>query len=151
MLKNILLIIFFSCYYSITGFGQTVFFVNAGSRASWGTVQELLIDVSGNCRYYLREVNGPVKDSSRFDITKQQLESLFAKAEESGFFNLNKIYNGGAADGAGIYISLNSSGKKHQVQLVNTDVPAVKDLIATLNTLLEPQKIIINYGQFVPK
>jgi hypothetical protein len=76
-----------------------------------------------------------------------QLDSFFRKAEATGFFSLNSRYDGGARDGAGIYISLNSSGRKHSVQLINTDVPAVNELITWLNGILASRRIRIYYGQ----
>ena len=141
--------IVFCCCLSLASFSQAVLFINAGSRAAWGNQQELTIDSKGNCRYYLRELNGPVKDSSKFSITTQQLQNFFSKANESGFFTLNNEYKGKAVDGAGIYISMNNAGIKHFVRLVNTDVPVVNELVTLLNTILKPYNIIINYGQFV--
>jgi hypothetical protein len=141
-----------TCFcFSLAGLSQPVVFINAGSRASYGSNQELTIDSKANCRYYLREVNGAAKDSSFFSISQQQLDSFFSKANEVGFFNLNNKYNGGSVDGAGIYISINSAGKKHNVQLNNTDQPAINELVTMLNRMLEPLRIRINYGQFVTK
>ena len=150
MLKKIFFIVFYCCL-SLAGLSQAVLYINAGSRAAWGNNQELTIDHKGTCRYYLREVNGPIKDSSVFSITTQQLQSFFSKAEQSGFFGLKKKYDGKVVDGAGIYISMNSAGKKHQVSLVNTDQPVINELVTLLNTMLVPFNIRINYGQFVTK
>ena len=36
-------------------------------------------------KYYLKEVNGPLKDSSSFTISITQLDSLFARARQVGF------------------------------------------------------------------
>lgn len=57
------------------------------------------------------------------------------------------MYDVGLVDGAGILISLNSSGKKHMVQLKNTDVPQVNELITWLNRILQSRNIRIYYGQ----
>ncbi len=148
MRRKIFFIVFCSCL-SLAGLSQAVLYINAGSRAAWGTNQDITIDAKGNGRYYVREMNGPVKDSVIFSITTQQLQSFFSTADQSGFFNLNTEYKGKAVDGAGIYISMNSAGKKHHVQLVNTDVPAINKLVTLLNTMLAPFNILINYGQFV--
>ena len=129
---------------------QTVFFINAGSRANHGQQQELLIDINGNCRYRLSEVNMPAKDSSSFALLPGQLDSLFRKANETGFFNLDRRYDGGAADGAGIFISINHSGRRHHTELINTDQPSVNQLVTLLNAMLAPRNIRINYGQFIP-
>lgn len=126
---------------------QPVVYINAGSRASYGTYQELTIDANGRCSFYLRQINAATKDSAFFSITRQQLDSFFLKAEATGFFTLNNRYDEGARDGAGIYLSLNHSGKKHSVQLINTDVPAVNELIAWLNGILASRNIRIYYGQ----
>lgn len=144
-------IIMFCCCISFAATSQAVLFINAGSRAAWGNNQELLIDAAGKGTYYLKEVNGPVKDSVVFNITTLQLQNFFSKAEELGFFNLNNNYNGKAVDGAGIYISMNSSGKKHYVKVTNTDQPVINELVTLLNTLLAGYNIRINYGQFVTK
>jgi hypothetical protein len=136
---------------SFTAFAQPVLFINAGSRASRGNNQELTIDAAGNCKYRLREVNGPLKDSSSFRLSPMQLDSILQKADQAGFFNLDRKYTGNVVDGAGIYISINSRGKKHAVDVTNTDQPVINELIAMLNRMLEPQRIRINYGQFAPK
>ena len=95
----------------------------------------------------MAEVNGPVKDSSRFTISSSQLDSLFSRAEQLGFFQLNNKYDAGFADGSGIMIAMNHSGKKKTVQLLNTDVPQINDWVTFLNHMLQPQKIRIYYGQ----
>jgi hypothetical protein len=133
------------------GTAQAVLFINAGSRAAYGDQQELTIDSKGNGRYYLRQVNGPVKDSVFFSISPQQLQSFFNKAETAGFFSLNNEYKGKAVDGAGIYISMNNAGKKHYVALANTDLLVINELVSMLNDILATYKIRINYGQFVTK
>ncbi|MFZ1371517.1 MAG: hypothetical protein WAR78_14105 [Ferruginibacter sp.] len=150
MIKKLFCIIL-CCNLSTVAMAQAVLFINAGSRAGYGNNQELTFDINGGCRYYLRELNGPVKDSALFSIGRDQLQAFFNRAEQSGFFGLDKKYSGGAVDGAGIYISMNSAGKKHQVSLVNTDQPVINELVTLMNTMLAPHKIIINYGQFVTK
>lgn len=126
---------------------QAVVYINAGSRAPYGFYQDLQINNNGQVKYRKVEVNGRVKDSSSFTITRVQLDSFFRKADQVGFFQLNAMYDGGFVDGAGILISLNNAGKKHMVQLKNTDVPQVNDLIAWVNKLLKPRNIRIYYGQ----
>lgn len=150
MNKKIIAAVCAGFFFSMAAVCQTVLFINAGSRASYGQQQELLVDANGNCRYRLGTVNGPVKDSSSFALLPGQLDSLFRKAVETGFFSLQHNYDGGAADGAGIYISMNHAGQQHYVQLKNTDVPAINQFITLLNTMLAPRQIRINYGQFVP-
>lgn len=130
---------------------QVVLQINAGSRAPFGDYQSLLVNLNGECSYKLVTVNGPVKDSSRFTIAKSQLDSIFSKAEQIGFFQLNNKYDGGRVDGAGILIAMNSSGKKKSVQVLNVDVPQVNELVAFINRILQPQKIRIDYGQSAPQ
>ena len=150
MQKTILLIFIAGILY-FPAASQTVIHINAGSRAPYGTYQNLLIDISGQASYQRREVSGTIKDSLAFSITKSQLDSIFAKAEQTGFFQLNNKYDGGFADGAGILIAMNSSGKKKTVQLLNTDIPQINELVALINRMLEPQKIRIYYGQSTPQ
>ena len=97
--------------------------------------------------FILCATNGERKDSSSFQISKSQLDSFFLKAEQTGFFNLNARYDGGLADGAGILISMNNGGRKHSVHLINTDVPAINELINWFNTLLDVHQLRIYYGQ----
>ncbi len=130
-----------------TGRAQVVVQINAGSRASWGTNQNLFIDAKGQCHYYLGEVNGKIKDSSSFSIPVARLDSFLVKAEQLGFFSLSDRYDGGLSDGAGIFISLNSQGKKHSVDLSNKDLPPIHTLMEQLNLILAPHRIRINYGQ----
>jgi hypothetical protein len=126
---------------------QTVVYINAGSRATWGFNQEIMINKAGNVSYYLRAVNGPAKDSSFFSLPPATLDSFFSKATQSGFFSLNRNYDGGAADGSGIYISLNNSGRKYSVNVRNADVPAITELVNWLNNLFTPNRIHINYSK----
>lgn len=141
---------FLFCLGAICSFAlqaQPIVYINAGSRASYGNYQELIIERNGHCSYYLRQMNAATKDSSFFTLSRQQLDSIFRKAEAAGFFNLNTRYDGGARDGAGIFISMNNSGRKHSVQLINTDVPAINELITWLNGILAARGIRIYYGQ----
>jgi len=149
MAKRLLFILFFCAVIVFCAQSQAVVYINAGSRALTGTTQDLVIFNNGQCRYVLSEVDGTVKDSSSFSITKQQLDSFFVKASQVGFFNLNNKYESNLADGAGIYISIDKNGQVKAVQLHNTDVSAVNELITWLNRILVPHKILINYGQFV--
>ena len=130
---------------------QTVVQINAGSRAPWGQNQNLLIDAKGRCTYYIKEVNGRIKDSSVFNISTKQLDSLFTKAMQVGFYSLNKKYDGGYSDGAGIFIAIRHLNQKNSVSLLNTDIPQVSELVALLNRFLLPRKIRIYYGQSSPK
>ena len=150
MRKLVVLFIFLNAFYA-PALTQTVIHINAGSRASYGTYQNLLIDVSGQVSYQRREVNGAVKDSLNFNIAKAQLDSIFLKADQIGFFQLNDKYDGGFADGAGIFVAMRYAGKTKTVQLLNTDVPQINELVGYINRILEPQRIRIYYGQSVPQ
>lgn len=147
MLRPKLTFILFLVFGTFNASTQPVIFINAGSRANHGNHQELTIDKNGAVRYFLRQLNGTAIDSVKFNLTSQQLDSIFQKAESVGFFNLQNNYQSGALDGAGIYISMNSSGKMHNVSLNNIDVPAINELITQLNSMLRPQRIRIYYGQ----
>jgi hypothetical protein len=135
------------CSISFKVHSQTVVFINAGSRASWGYNQEIMINKNGNVSYYFREVNGPARDSSFFSLPPASLDSFFSKATQSGFFSLNRNYDGGALDGSGIYISMNNSGKKYSVNARNADVPAITEIVNWLNNLFSAHRIHINYGK----
>ena len=76
---------------------QAVLFINAGSRSSWGTNQQLTVNKNGRCSYYVSEVGGHVNDSSFFSISPAQIDSVLAKAREVGFFTLNARYDGGGS------------------------------------------------------
>jgi len=147
MIKQKLLLWVLCSTISIKVNSQIVLQVNAGSRAPWGSTQNLLVDAKGNCSYKKSIVNGPVKDSSTFSISGKQLDSLFAKAELINFFGMNEKYDGGYSDGAGIFISIRSGSKKHHVELLNTDLPGINQFIGLLNRILAPHKVLIYYGQ----
>jgi hypothetical protein len=147
MMKKLIFLIWCCWLLPLSLLSQVVFFINAGSRAHHGNQQELSIDSKGSCRYYLREVNGKAKDSLSFNFSSTQMDSLFRKTEQVGFFNLETKYQDSSADGAGIYISVNSAGRLKSVHVVNTDVPAINELIGFLNNLLVPHRIRIYYGQ----
>jgi hypothetical protein len=141
--KIILVLLFISNIAS----SQPVIFINAGSRANRGNNQELIIEKNGAARFFLRQMNGPAIDSIFFNLNTVQLDSIFQKAESIGFFNLQTNYQSGAVDGAGIYISMNSSGKMKTVNLNNIDIPEINQLVTFLNSMLRPQRIRIYYGQ----
>ena len=147
MLKPKLLFILFLLFTAFIASTQPVIFINAGSRANRGNHQELIIEKNGAARYFLRQINGTAVDSIFFNLTAKQIDSIFQKAEAVGFFNLQTNYQSGTADGAGIYISMNSSGKTHSVNLNNMDVSAINELVTFLNSMLLPQRIRIYYGQ----
>lgn len=145
MVKSLLLLI--ACSFAVTIKAQTVVQIDAGSRAPYGYIQSLTIDAAGRCRYLQYEVSdGKVKDSATFTITKAQLDSFFLKAAQVGFFDLAEDYSYGV-DGAGVFIAINSAGKKHSVNVKNRTVKQVDDLIANLNAILQARKIKIYYGQ----
>jgi len=129
-----------------TANSQAVFYLNAGSRAPWGDNQQLTIHQSGQALFILREVNGRAKDSISFNIPADQLNSIFQKAREIGFFGLEKNYDSDAKDGWGIYISLNDQGNKYQVSVKNIVQPAIKEFVTFLNNLLSTRNIRIRYG-----
>ena len=147
MLKAKLIFILILLFTTFLASTQPVIFINAGSRANRRNHQQLIIEKNGAARFYLRQYNGTTLDSIFFNLTSNQLDSFFQKAESVGFFNLQTNYQGGAVDGAGIYISMNSSGKKHSVNLNNMDVSAINELVTFLNSMLRPQRIRIYYGQ----
>src|SRR5207302_4931171 len=95
------LLVLLDLFISTSVQSQVVVQINAGSRASWGTNQNLTIDKTGHCSFYLSEVRGAIKDSSSFTISASQLDSFLTKAAQVGFFNLNSRYDGGYADGSG--------------------------------------------------
>ena len=126
---------------------QIVVQVNAGSRAPWGEAQQLTIDKKGKCHYVHYDVSAQhILDSATFTITKAQLDTFFKKADEVGFYGLQKDYHKGI-DGEGLFISLSDNGKNGTVDLLNTDIPQVNALVATLNGILQPRSIKIYYGQ----
>ena len=146
-MKKLIFLIWCCCLLPLSLLSQVVFFINAGSRANYGNHQELSIDSKGSCRYFLREVNGKAKDSLTFSFSSAQMDSLFRKADQTGFFTLEASYQDPSSDGAGIYISMNSAGRLKNVNVVNTDVPAINELIGFLNNMLAPHRIRIYYGQ----
>lgn len=133
-------------YYSTATIAQPVVFINAGSRAPWGNMQELWINANGQCRYFLKEANGAVKDSSIFMLEAGQLDLFFLQAVKLGFYALPAMNDGGVNDGAGILVSMNDKGKKHRVQLLNTENQTIKALVDYLNGFLAIHKVIIFYG-----
>lgn len=148
MIKRIISLLILWCMFTSHARSQIIFQVNAGSRAPYGSNQNFLIDTKGHCSYNVTDVNGPVSNAASFTITSSQLAALLAKGEELGFFKLKDKYDGGFADGAGIFIAMRSSGKSHSVQLLNTDVPAINQLVNYLNNnILDLHHIRIYYGQ----
>jgi hypothetical protein len=150
MLKRTLLVLFI-CASFFMAKSQVVVYINAGSRAHYGTTQELFIDANGQARYWKRNVNGPGIDSSVFNLTRPQLDSFFQKATQVGFFSLNATYEkSNLVDGSGILISVNHAGQKKSVSVRNQDLPAINELITWLNTILAPQRLRIYYFNPTP-
>ena len=88
---KILFLIFIAGAIHIRASSQYVIHINAGSRAPYGTYQNLLIELNGRCSYQVREVNGRIKDSMAFSISKSQFDSIFVKAEQSGLLQIDYI------------------------------------------------------------
>lgn len=142
---RIICIGFVCCLFSIASFAQVVLYVDAGSRAPWGNREELLVNKNGKVLYYLVNEKGDIVDSAITNITLQQITSFFQQASQNGFFKLDSIYDGGVADGSGIYMSMNDNGSMHHVSVLNTNVPAVTELLTLLKSMLEPKNIRIRY------
>ncbi len=149
MKKNIFILLLLSFFLPESGNTQVVFFINAGSRSNYGQIQELFIHENGAGQYRLSGVNTGIKETISFALTAAQKDSLLQEAESGGFFSLDKKYDGGAMDGAGIYIAISHSGRKHAVELLNTDQPSINRIVTLLNNMLAPRLIRINYGQFI--
>ncbi len=151
MLRRFYAISLFFCLNHFISNAQVVVYINAGSRANYGTTQELFIDANGQARYWKRNVNGPAVDSSVFMLSPVQLDSFFQKARQVGFFNLDAKYeNEKLVDGSGILISLNHAGQKKSVSLRNQDQPKINELITWLNNSLTLQRIRIYYFNPTP-
>ena len=123
---------------------RIIFQVNAGSRAPWGTDQDLTIDSMGGCEYRLSEVYDGVKDSLRFSLPAGYVDSLLRRSDELGFFKLDSDYVRGR-DGSGVYISMNYHGRIYSVNVINKDIPQIHSIVSLLNGLLQPHKISIKY------
>lgn len=145
-MRTALLTILLTCIACMASSQAPVVFINAGSRAPYGTNQELTIWPNGQCRYYSKEINGPVKDSSVFSISIATLDSFFIKADQLGFFQLNLGYtNDKIVDGSGIYISMSYKSRKKRVDARNTNVPVIMELVEWLNRRIASNGIIIKY------
>ncbi len=146
MLKSVISILLFLGLI-LSAQAQVVIQVNAGSRAAWGNNQNLMIDKNGKCTYFVSQPDGQKKDSKEFSISQKQLDGLFSKAESVGFFTLDAKYDGGVADGAGVFIAIKSGTKINSVDVFNKDVSAINSFVETLNVILKTQNIRIYYGQ----
>jgi hypothetical protein len=136
---------------SLCAFAQPVIYVNTGSRATWGHNQELTIQADGSASYARKQVNGQVEDQKAFLFGRASLDSLFQKADETGFFNLSREIRGEAQDGSGVYITIRSGDRTHTVHAVNSVVPGVEDWMNHLNRLLSVHGIRMYYGQDQPR
>ena len=121
-----------------------VFQVLAGSRAPWGTDQNLTIDSLGRCDFRLIDAERGVTDSARFRLPPGQVDSLLKSADKAGFFKLDSNYVKGH-DGSGIYMVMNYGARIYSVNVVNESIPQIHTIVATLNGMLQPHKIRINY------
>ena len=148
-MRKLLLTLLLACI-SLTYLGAQkapiVIQVNAGSRAPYGTVQNLLVDASGRCSYNVDDVTGLQVSSSKFNISKVQVDSFLKKANDIGFFKLQPTYSEGY-DGSGVFMSLNYAGHKYHVDLINRSVPEITTLLDMLNGFLAPRKVRIDYEQ----
>ena len=147
MIKQILYLVIFFSSFSIEVSSQNVFQVNAGSRAPYGKYQNLVIDITGKCTFTFSEVNGKIIETSSFNITAAELNSLYGEAEKIKFFELNEKYDGGYSDGYGVFVAMRRGNRKHYVSLVNIEIPEINQLIKFLNNILKPHNIRIYYGQ----
>ncbi len=118
----------------------------AGSYAPWGTNQLLLIDSLGSVAFYQSDLDSPGVDSIFALLDPLEIQAIYDTVTAVGFFSLDTLYDIGARDGSGISLWSAASGTEHSVEAINIAVPEVNRIVWTLNTILEPFGIQLNYG-----
>lgn len=120
--------------------------VFAGSYAPWGTNQSLVIDSLWNVSFYQSELPSGDVDSVFAVLDSFEMQAINDTVMTVNFFNLDTLYDSGAVDGSGIFLRIMASEMEHSVQAINITVPEVDRIVRTLNTILEPYGIKLNYG-----
>ena len=119
--------------------------VYAGSNASWGKNQLLVIDSKGNCSYKLTEVGKGAIDSSSFTLTAKEMKDLQDVLKQVDFFKLDEVYQKNAVDGMGILVQVKRSGNDRTVRVINKHIPQMETIVARLNTILDSRRITLKY------
>ena len=125
-----------------------VVFVNAGSRAGTGNIQELTINSDGSATFCERDIKAACKSPTRFTITPEQLDSIYAKAIAIGFFSLKEKYETNVGDGSGVYVSIRNLSKAlhKRVSVINNTEPTVNEFVTWLNSFLASYRVRIYYA-----
>jgi len=121
-----------------------------GSYAPWGQNQRLTIAPSGSVSYYESDLSVPGGDSLFVSISPAELEAIYDTVLAVSFFGLNNVYDSGAVDGSGIVLRITASGSTHSVEARNIAVSQLNRVVTTINTILAPDNIALNYGALNP-
>jgi hypothetical protein len=110
--------------------------------------QYLTIDSLGQVAFYEAEVDSPYDVDSLFGtLSSLEMEELYDTITAVGFFGLDSLYDSGVVDGSGITLQVNASATSYSVQAANIAVSEVNRIVWTLNGLLAPFGIELNYGE----
>jgi hypothetical protein len=128
-----------------SGQGRTVFQLEAGTRAPWGSNQHLFIDNRGNAQYFVTEVDKEGQtDSQKFSLRQTQVDSLLLAAGNFDFFKLDSAYVQDL-DGDGIFMAIRYAGKFKTVEVANREIPEIRKIVNWLNQMLAIRHIKIEY------
>lgn len=118
----------------------------AGSYAPWGMNELLVIDTLGNVSFWKSDLQAASGDSIFATLTTQQQQAIYDTISAVGFFGLNPLYDSGAIDGSGVSIYVERGGSVHSVEARNISIAAVNRIVKTLNAILGPLGIGLNYA-----
>ncbi|MCJ7577615.1 MAG: hypothetical protein MUO91_04110 [candidate division Zixibacteria bacterium] len=123
----------------------------AGSYAPWGMAQALAITSDGHVYFFQSELDSPDVDSIFALLAPLELRAIYDTVMAVGFFSLDTLYDSGEVDGSGILLHITASGTEHAVQAKNIAVPEVNRIVWTLNAILQPFGIELDYGELTGK
>lgn len=117
----------------------------AGSKAPYGTIEELTIDSDGNVEFYEYEVGDPDNgDLFSMTLTSEQMDELYNTITDSGFFSLNDLYDSGKVDGVGLSIYVKTDTQSNGVEAINEQLPALNAIVQKLNEFFSPNGFSID-------
>jgi hypothetical protein len=117
----------------------------AGSRGIFGEGEYLVIDSVGQVTFFKSAHDTTPPESVLVSIPMDSVAAIYDTVTAVGFGALDSLYRSELVDGSGIWLQVQANGSTHAVEVVNTSVPAVDQIARTINRILQPYGILLEY------
>jgi hypothetical protein len=113
--------------------------IECGGNAPWTTLFKLEIEPTGEASYSIvypeDRYDGEWTLITSFDLTEGEMDQIWNKIINNGFFDLDETYANPAVDGTFANMTITANGETHSVETDNIDLFEFDDIIRTINQL----------------